>query len=52
MRAESTKDCSGYDEYAAEGEWDIDEEGVSADDLLGERAILRPVRILVPDEEE
>ncbi len=51
-RPERPYDFSEFDEYTPEGEWDIDEGGVSADDLLGERAILRPVRILVPDEEE
>ena len=51
-RPERPYDFSEFDEYTPEGEWDIDEEGVSADDLLGDRAILRPVRILVPDEEE
>jgi len=51
-RPERPYEFSEFDEYTPEGEWDIDEEGVSADDLLGDRAILRPVRILVPDEEE
>ena len=51
-RPERPYDFSEFDEYTPEGEWDIDEEGVSADDLLGDRAVLRPVRILVPDEEE
>jgi hypothetical protein len=37
------------EEYVPEGEWDIDESDVSADDLLGQpKAILRPVRILKP----
>jgi len=37
------------EEFVPEGEWDIDESGISADDLLGQpKAILRPVVILKP----
>ncbi len=37
------------EEYVPEGEWDIDESDVSADDLIGQpKAILRPVRVLKP----
>ena len=51
-RPERPYDFSKFDEYTPEGEWDIDRDGISADDLLGATAVLRPVRILVPDEEE
>ncbi len=43
------------EEFLPEGEWDIDESDVSADDLLGKpQAILRPVQILklINSEEE
>ena len=51
-RPQRPYEFSELDEYTPEGEWDIDREGISADDLLGATAVLRPVRILVPDEEE
>ena len=38
------------EQFIPEGEWDIDESDVSADDLLGEqKAVLRPLVILKPE---
>jgi hypothetical protein len=36
------------EEYVPEGEWDIDEESISADDLLEPKAVLRPIKVLKP----
>jgi len=40
------------DEYVPSGEWDIDEDSIDVYDLLGEAAVLRPIRVLTPVNEE
>ncbi len=51
-KPERPYEASVIEEYIPENEWDIDEESVSADDLLAPVAPLRPVVILRTDDSE